>query len=447
MKDARLNRSFRDARLADVFSTLEADLEITVRVDWESLRDPLHVGPETRVTADLVNSDVFDALNRLSVATKITAYLLTCSLEPDAIVVGGSEEGRFRVWEIGDLVDALVDARDRFDPPRESDPASIPCFQHTYTESEWRRDSAEPLTYCITTFIDPECWFEGGGEVGNRYVIDDRLLVRAPSYDIAAIDSLIQSLRRCLSPRSEADRVVTVDPEEWNAAAALLKRLTTISVTLSSPTPMPEDVLEAVGVAAGAPVDQSGMISPGMTLPTPESPSSAAGVLDHLVADVGLFYDGTPRLRWTVWHGAIRVFDGDESPSPYTLIRLYNIEDLLDLPTDQANASGGPAASSDNFFSVEDQVADILKAITGTIDPDSWADGGGEVGRFMTVGPCLVISTTARIHLQIEELLAELRVKHGVGKGAAAPGGRDAAAQDRARRSRGMGHAREADSR
>jgi hypothetical protein len=43
------------------------------------------------------------------------------------------------------------------------------------------------------------------------------------------------------------------------------------------------------------------------------------------------------------------------------------------------------------------------------VDPDGWVRHGGDIGVVSEFGPCLVIRTTARNHLAIEELLERMR--------------------------------------
>jgi hypothetical protein len=119
-------------------------------------------------------------------------------------------------------------------------------------------------------------------------------------------------------------------------------------------------------------------------------------------------------LTWTIDDGRIEVA-GTRARQVGTRTVVYPIGDLgrINIVIYTADKSGnGDSCSShtEGARVVDDSdFVSLLDVFVAEIDPPEWVDNGGDVGRIRRLGTSFLITATASMHLQIEQLLSALR--------------------------------------
>ena len=103
------------------------------------------------------------------------------------------------------------------------------------------------------------------------------------------------------------------------------------------------------------------------------------------------------QLGFAIDGGSI-VFTTAEDASHQTRIRSYDISDLAGAATTQPGAEGTIAA-----------LETIKSAIMDNVSPDAWREQGGTVAGISIVGNKFLVRAPDMMHLEVDELLAELR--------------------------------------
>lgn len=156
---------------------------------------------------------------------------------------------------------------------------------------------------------------------------------------------------------------------------------------------------------------------------------SVRSLLDKIVAKVST--DPRSPASWSVVDGIV-TFSSDEDLRKKSNLYIYDIRDLLlDVPDydevpeidlqnalRQSNGGGGQSpfraqGGNENTFedrrTLEERTQDIIDIIQENIDPEGWADAGGEPGRIQQLGGSLIITQTDKAHREISSLLGKLR--------------------------------------
>ena len=164
--------------------------------------------------------------------------------------------------------------------------------------------------------------------------------------------------------------------------------------------------------------------------------------LELILDEVGA---GWVELAYEIDDGVISI-STKEDLSRKTLIRVYNVQDLLiTVPTFRGRqinldevgqnaqegglgggrylrGQGGAGQSGGNIFGGggggqeddaanlgEDPLEPIIELIQQTIDPESWRESGGNVGSIQSLHQQLIVTQTATAHGQLRDLLRQLR--------------------------------------
>lgn len=141
------------------------------------------------------------------------------------------------------------------------------------------------------------------------------------------------------------------------------------------PIVLDRKALETAGIPADAPV----------TIQIPKA--SFRGILEHVLEDLG--------LSWTIRHQSLWITTPDVADQ-YVISRVYAVEDLL----------------SGRSEDLKTQLEELSEVIQTTVAPASWREVGGvgSMAPLIVQGKgCLVIQQSWPIHLQVMELLEEIR--------------------------------------
>ncbi|MGH7133329.1 MAG: hypothetical protein ACREJO_15455 [Phycisphaerales bacterium] len=128
--------------------------------------------------------------------------------------------------------------------------------------------------------------------------------------------------------------------------------------------------------------------------------------------------------------GGILTVASPEALRRHKPVAMYNVTDLLldipdfsDVPTVDLQAvlqkaNGGSSATpfrdalrkgGDDRPDRATRIRKIVDIIERTVDPESWADAGGDVGSIQELNGSLIITTTPKNHREIQGVLAKLR--------------------------------------
>jgi hypothetical protein len=116
-------------------------------------------------------------------------------------------------------------------------------------------------------------------------------------------------------------------------------------------------------------------------------------VLKQLAREAG----GTVALDIAIDGNAL-VFTTAEDAAKFTIVRAYDVEDLLSAATTRPGAEGSTLAAQS-----------LVHLIMENVEPDSWRDNGGLVGSISEFGALLVVKTTLSNHLDVDDLLRQMR--------------------------------------
>jgi hypothetical protein len=163
--------------------------------------------------------------------------------------------------------------------------------------------------------------------------------------------------------------------------------------------------LEAAGLDRNAPVTLK------LREPTP------AGAVLSLV-----FRTLPVKLNYEIDRGVVVIGAQDAAPAEVT--RVYDVSDLVMFrgevpPGGMPGRPGGfgGAPGSPMAVVVPDEVAQLMRLITTTIQPDSWRDAGGTSGSITSFKGKVVIKATEQVHKEVTQLLGMLRETPGGKKG------------------------------
>lgn len=179
-----------------------------------------------------------------------------------------------------------------------------------------------------------------------------------------------KAILKALAEKSEADFVETPLKE----VLAFWQQRHRIAIALDP------NALEAIGITPELPI----------TLHRKEA--SFRAILEQMLEPLG--------LAWTIRHESLWITTPDQLQE-YLVSRVYAVEDLLPGRSEQ----------------LQNELEDLIQVITSTVRPQSWSDVGGP-GCVMPVivqgKGCLVIHQSWPVHLEIMQLLEELRevVRH-----------------------------------
>jgi hypothetical protein len=105
-------------------------------------------------------------------------------------------------------------------------------------------------------------------------------------------------------------------------------------------------------------------------------------------------------------HGVIVSTRDDLNSTRYQVTRVYDVRDLL-MP------GGMNYLSAELLWQMRNiQVTNLSDTLKAVVAPDSWRDNGGTVGSIREFNGLLIINQTKDNHLEIEELLSQIRRHH-----------------------------------
>jgi type II secretory pathway component GspD/PulD (secretin) len=149
-------------------------------------------------------------------------------------------------------------------------------------------------------------------------------------------------------------------------------------------------------------------------------------LLDRVLAKAS---DPVLPASWAVQDGILTI-SSDDVLRQNTLLEIYDVRDLLFEVPDFDNApqfniqSSGGGGSGQSPFSGGgtnitlatrgDRVTAISDLIQASVDPDGWADAGGDTSSLTELNGNFIITTTPRYHREVIGLLNKLRSQRAV---------------------------------
>ena len=408
--------------------------------------DTLHAG---RFSVAFLAEPLQIAMDRIAdeLGVTITAdwdALAVEGLSPDSLISMSAAE-----FDGTEILDALVRAmgEDHFSPiwwqARDGEVvvetwngsgAELPvCAYHLEgmiggEEEHWRttdggvlamKDRVAAVESVVHTMIAAEDWVVAGGDKNTTTLIGPRALVRAPARAQREIERLLDAMERALTQGGTA----SLDEDEWTLAREVCQRLRTAKIGFTGRSVAIEDLVNGASAAGGVRthVDWPGLaavrVQPQFGVETAVEEISVEEALDRYVG--GLVHESLVGVSWTIHRGVVRIARRDRVGG-WSMLRVYNVADLV-APTNTVEELRGTGESADAAQTMSDsdvplrvrmeaEINDqVATRIMETVDSDGWVSYGGDVGVMVSFGPCLVVRTTARNHLAIEDLLQRLR--------------------------------------
>jgi len=193
-----------------------------------------------------------------------------------------------------------------------------------------------------------------------------------------------------------------------------------------------EDVLAFIGTTANLDIDTDweSLADIGVD---PDSPITLRlnNVTLEVLLDRVLAKASDPVLpaSWAVQDGILTI-SSDDVLRQNTLLEIYDVRDLLfeipdfdNAPQFNIQSSGGGGSGQSPFSgggnqiqltTRDDRVTAISDLIQSSVDPDGWADAGGDTSSLTELNSNFIITTTPRYHREIIGLLNKLRSQRAV---------------------------------
>ena len=225
----------------------------------------------------------------------------------------------------------------------------------------------------------------------------------------------------------------TLEFAESEANRAVLTQLRETRMPVDFDDNAFEDVLAFIGTTANLDIDTDweSLADIGVD---PDSPISLRlnNVTLEVLLDRVLAKASDPVLpaSWAVQDGILTI-SSDDVLRQNTLLEIYDIRDLLFVVPDFDNAprfniqqSSGPGSSGRSPFSGsstritlpdrDERVTAISDLIQASVDPDGWADAGGDTSSLTELNGSFIITTAPRYHREVIGLLNKLRSQRAV---------------------------------
>lgn len=230
-----------------------------------------------------------------------------------------------------------------------------------------------------------------------------------------------------LSAINQPREIKLDDPSRKRSDEALQKKLDRVIPELNFNAVGLSDVIDSLRDLSGANifVNWKSLESVAIDRKTPVTVrfrSIRFGKLLHIVLDA--VSGGKQKLAYTTDEGVITISTLDDLAKNVD-VRVYDIRDLLVIVPDYAppQLTGGlpgpttmpatapaePAAPTQ-----EDRVKSIYKMIEDIVAPETWKDRGGSAGALRELQGQLIVTQTPENHVQIVELLEQLRAARRV---------------------------------
>ncbi|MFK7758700.1 MAG: hypothetical protein AB8C13_01995 [Phycisphaerales bacterium] len=226
----------------------------------------------------------------------------------------------------------------------------------------------------------------------------------------------------------------TLEFAESEANRAVLTQLRETRMPVDFADNAFEDVLAFIGETANLDIDTDweSLADIGVD---PDSPITLRlnNVTLEVLLDRVLAKASDPVLpaSWAVQDGILTI-SSDDVLRQNTLLEIYDVRDLLfEVPNfdnapqfniQQSGGAGGGGGQSPfsgggqqiQLATTEDRVTAISDLIQSSVDPDGWADAGGDTSSLTELNGNFIITTTPRYHREVIGLLNKLRSQRAV---------------------------------
>ncbi len=224
----------------------------------------------------------------------------------------------------------------------------------------------------------------------------------------------------------------TLEFAESEANRAVLTQLRETRMPVDFDDNSFEDVLAFIGATANLDIDTDweSLADIGVDPDTPITLRlnnvTLEVLLDRVLAKAS---DPVLPASWAVQDGILTI-SSDDVLRQNTILEIYDVRDLLfevpdfdNAPQFNIQSSGGSSGGQSPFSgggtqiqltTREDRVTAISDLIQSSVDPDGWADAGGDTSSLTSLNGNFIITTTPRYHREVIGLLNKLRSQRAV---------------------------------
>ncbi len=224
----------------------------------------------------------------------------------------------------------------------------------------------------------------------------------------------------------------TLEYAESEANRAVLTQLRESRMPVDFDDNSFEDVLAFIGTTANLDIDTDweSLADIGVDPDTPITLRlnnvTLEVLLDRVLAKAS---DPVLPASWAVQDGILTI-SSDDVLRQNTILEIYDVRDLLfevpdfdNAPQFNIQSSGGSSGGQSPFSgggtqiqltTREDRVTAISDLIQSSVDPDGWADAGGDTSSLTSLNGNFIITTTPRYHREVIGLLNKLRSQRAV---------------------------------
>ena len=400
----------RDTPLALVIDLAGDQAGVNVVVNWSAFDKRQNAADRGRwVTADLGRMPLRALLEYLFLGSG-DPVRLTYAMDDNVIVVGSNSKlpirlREARAYDLAPLLAAFADYRTSHDVrPTRLGPASHP---------EYAQQAMEFLELMAKEIAAPgDNWSGGGGDTSKVDASGTRLMIVAPSGTLSDLDRLFGMLRqfaRSSIKRPPADpRFLAPCDVMFDRMKAPLKGFTLDRASL----PEAFSKLEA---AAGVTICLDPRV-PTWGAPAGEPITLRFSNVPFYVALREILRASNGSLGYGIDEGMIFVTD---HPARWPVTRIYDIRDLVEQSINRrvlAQSHQLPMANVrvpdvpvDLDNTATEPIQQLIGAIEGSVDRQTWRDAGGNAGSIREFAGWLIIRQTPESHMKIESFIETLR--------------------------------------
>ncbi len=386
--DSPVTLHFADRPLTDVVKLLRAQYKIPVVLDRRSL-DDAGVPVDTRVSQQCTGISLRSALDLMmrGAVTDIGFHARN-----EVLVLSSSETVEDHLVTTVYPVRDLILGRDESGEPI----------------SERERDfDYDTLINLIGSIVDPASWDDGTGPCQGINPFRGTLVIQQSANVHRHIGALLTALRQARKQPSEpkeAARCQTIEVQDTRAKQHILAALRTRTSVHFENTPL-KDAMASLSQRYQIPV-QFDRVVPGDRKMDPTA--VVACQVDDISLQAALQLILEPLdLTWTILDEVVLITVSDET-ARYVDTRVYPVGDLV-RPVLIVPCQVGGITDTPTMALVEN-MDDLISMITASIAPDSWSNMGLDAA-IEPFGDSIVVSQTWPNHLELERLLARLRVE------------------------------------
>lgn len=371
-------------RFVDALSALSQATKVEISIDWKALAEA-GVDQPVPITCNLRNCSARAALQAILSASGGSSVKLIYLLEDGKVKVTTADYAALtRTYDVT---------------------AVLPRYPTL-------REAQDVLGKIVTDTVAPDTWKDAGGTVGSLSFTGVRMTVTQLPVNLAGVESLLEELD---VNKQIAHRHATIDQQEIQIVALtreIDKRVARCrSVGIRVPPQLDQAMelvlpdiqftgwplatcLDSLGSTSGQLifVNWNALRAAGIDGRTPITLSlhrqTLAAALQSVIRKTS---DGNARLQYDAQDNVIAISTQAEFDK-LTVTRVYDIREILPL---QGNR--------------QDAADELIRAMTRTIEPDSWQDAGGTLGSVREFQGQLIITHSDRVQAYIRAYLDLLR--------------------------------------